>query len=92
MIPDGRTTISYQPNIRPAVTPHSKCWQQDWQWQHHRLGDVRRCPHGKVQVLTEIGPAARVAGPGTHWWRTLSPVFTPFLFRRARAALGIPDD
>lgn len=87
-MPGGRITITLQPNIRPKL-PHSECWRPAWPltaWQH-RLGDVRRCPHGKLQVLTEIGPAARVAGPGTHWWRTLSPVFTPVLYRRARAAL-----
>lgn len=89
-MPDGRTTISYMPNIRATEPAHSECWQQDWPrfpWQH-RLGDVRRCPHGKVQVLTEVGPSSRVAGPGTHWWRTLHPLLTPVLYRRARAALG----
>lgn len=88
-IPDGRVTIKPRPNIAPSQ-PHKECWRQSWPLSRHehRLGDVRRCPHGKVQVLTDVGPYARTAGPGTHWWRTLSPIFDPITYRRARRALG----
>jgi hypothetical protein len=79
-----------RPNIRPDVAPHSECWRQAWPLSRHQhlLGDVRRCHHGKVQVLTEVGPNASVAGPGTHWWRDLSPFWDRKDYRAAIAALG----
>lgn len=77
------------PNIRPAVQPHTECWRQAWPLSSHqqRLGNVRRCPHGKVQVLTET-TSRTMAGPGTHWWRDLSRFWNPRDYRRATAALG----
>jgi hypothetical protein len=51
-------------------------------------GDVKECPHGKLMVRTEAGPGSRIAGPGTDWWRTLSPIFNPIQYRRARKALA----
>jgi hypothetical protein len=51
-------------------------------------GDVKRCPHGKLMVRRQVGPNAPVAGPGTDWWQTLSPVFNPIDYRRARKALS----
>lgn len=60
-------------------------WTDGW-WG--RAGDVRRCVHGHLQVRTETHPDSRMQGPGTDWWRTLSPVFTPVLYRRAKKALG----
>lgn len=89
MLPDGKTTIAFRPNIRTAQS-HDDCWRQDWPLSAyaHRLGDVRRCVHRRVQVLTEVGPNARVAGPGTHWWRTLSPIWNPIDYRRATKALA----
>lgn len=77
------------PNIRPAKRPHSECWRQE----RHRFGkvfpgDVRYCEHGKPQVLTEVSPHARIQGPGTDWWRTLSPVWDPITYRRAKKALA----
>lgn len=81
------------PNITRAT--HADCtrleigtdgrWTDKW-WG--RPGDVRRCVHGKVQVRTETSIHSRVKGPGTDWWRTLSPVWDPFLYRRAVKALG----
>lgn len=76
------------PNIRPMVKPHSECAQIHYtetfsSWP----GDVRRCTHGQVQVRTQVGPNSRVAGPGTDWWRTLSPFWDWRLYRRAAAAL-----
>lgn len=45
-------------------------------------GDVRRCPHGRLMVAyTVLGLAA------CQWW-TLSPVWTPVLWWRARRALS----
>ena len=51
-------------------------------------GDVKRCPHGKLMVRTQTGPNSRMMGPGTDWWRTLSPVWNPIEYRRAKAALA----
>jgi hypothetical protein len=91
MQPDGRIkVIARRPNIR-SIDRHSECWKLDhsgvmsWWGQP---GDVRLCPHGKVQIRTEVGPNSRVAGPGTDWWRDLSPFWNPVLYRRARKALG----
>lgn len=86
--PDGSVKIAVQPNSRPAIKPHTECWRQEWHSPMGRLGDVRRCIHGEVQVLTQISEHARIQGPGTHWWRTLSRFWNPVLYRRARAALG----
>lgn len=86
MQPDGKVTIT-APSIRPAVPPHKECWRQEWHAPMGRLGDVRRCVHGHVQVLTRISERARVQGPGTHWWRTVSPTWNPILYRRAVRAL-----
>ena len=94
MIPDGRTTPRVQipstvhPNIRSKTPSHTECWRQEWHSPMGRLGDVRRCVHGRVQVLTRISENARVQGPGTHWWRTLSPFWNPITYQRARKALN----
>jgi hypothetical protein len=75
------------PNIHP-VTGHSDCWRlpagPGW-WG--RPGDLRRCEHGRLQIRTEVGPGSRSMGPGTDWWRDLSPIWTPILYRRAMKAL-----
>lgn len=44
-------------------------------------GDVRRCPHGRIQLAYDV------PGSVPAYWRDLSPVFTPLLYRRARRAL-----
>jgi hypothetical protein len=76
------------PNIRPAKAPHSECWRLDWADPlGTRIGDVRYCPHGRVQVRTKTSPQSRMQGPGTDWWRTLSPFWNPALHRRAKEAL-----
>lgn len=75
-------------NIRPD---HGlDCWRLGHLNWHGLPGDVRRCPHGRVQIRTET-PSARVAGPGTDWWRDLSPVWNFFTYRRAVAALNAGD-
>lgn len=91
MLPDGKVTIKAQPNLRPKNKPHSECWRLDHSEVFSWLGfpgDVRRCQHGRIQIRTEIGPNARVAGPGTDWWRTLSRLRNPILYRRAKRALA----
>lgn len=92
MLPDGKTMVMLrpQPSIRPTTQSHDECWRQDWPLSAyaHRLGDVRRCVHGRFQILTEVGPNARVAGPGSHWWRTLSRFWNLVDYRRARRALA----
>jgi len=76
------------PNIRPKVQPHGECWRQDFRAPHGIVGDVRYCPHGKVQIRTEVPPNARMRGPGTDWWRTLSPFWNRRQYRAATRALG----
>lgn len=79
-------------------TDHGDCARlemgADGQWEYTlkawwgQRGDVRRCVHGKVQVRTETSIHSRMQGPGTDWWRTLSPVWNPVLYPRAVKALG----
>lgn len=89
MLPDGKVTIQAQPNIRPKTQPHSECWRLDWKDPlGSRVGDVRLCPHGRVQVRTETSPRSRLQGPGMDWWRTLSPIWNPLTYRRAVRALA----
>lgn len=51
---------------------------RNWGWP----GDVRRCVHGKVMIGYEV------MGTVPAYWRDLSPVWNPILYRRARNALG----
>lgn len=74
------------PNIRPSTPPHSTCWSLDW-GERGQAGDVRRCPHGRIQVLIDPPPYASVQGPGARTWETLSPVFDYKRYRAAVAAL-----
>lgn len=76
------------PNIRPKVQPHTDCWRQDFRAPHGFVGDVRYCPHSKVQVRTKAPPNSRMAGPGTDWWRTLSPFWNRRQYKQATQALG----
>lgn len=75
-----------RPNIRPAVPPHSTCSDQEWPIQGI-AGDVRYCPHGDVQVLTEPHPQSIVQGPGARWWRDLHPFWNRKEYKAAKAAL-----
>jgi hypothetical protein len=78
-----------QPNIRPKQQPHSECWRLDWKDPlGTRVGDVRRCEHGHVQLRAQTSPRSRMQGPGMDYWRTLSPIWDPILYRRARRALN----
>lgn len=92
MLPEGKTTIKYDPAKRRPninrVEPHAWCQQlaHDETFSS-RVGDVRVCKHGKVQVRTEVHPNSKMMGPGTDWWRDLHPLLTPLLYRRAKAAL-----
>lgn len=70
--------------------PHSECSRIPYnEIFDSRVGDVRYCRHGEVQVRTRVGPNANVAGPGTDFWDTLSPVWNPILYRKARKTLDI---
>ncbi|MET4094582.1 hypothetical protein [Arthrobacter sp. UYCu712] len=78
------------PNIRAGrQQKHDECWRQDWPLSEHqhRLGDIRVCIHGRIQVLTETSVDAPVQGPGTHGWRTLSKFWNPIDYRRATEAI-----
>ena len=78
------------PNIR-SIDSHRECWRLDhsgtmtWWGQP---GDVKRCPHGKIMMRCEVGLHARVAGPGTDYWRELSPILDPIKYQLARKALA----
>lgn len=77
-----------RPNIRPKTQPHTDCWRQDPFKRPGFVGDVRHCPHGKVQVLTAVPHYDRTQGPGTHWWKTLRPFWNPREYKQATQALG----
>jgi hypothetical protein len=77
------------PNIR-SIDKHGECWRLDHvgtRWWGVP-GDVKRCPHGKLMIRRQVPPGSRIQGPGTDWWDTLSPIFNPFLYRRAKKALA----
>lgn len=86
---EGMTTK--QASIAPSVREHANCWRLDhsgpmtW-WG--TPGDVKRCPHGKIMIRCEVGPNSTMAGPGTDYWRTLSPIFDPIKYRKAKKALA----
>ena len=48
----------------------------------YRPGDVRRCVHDRIMLAVE-----EVGVGGAMGWRTLSPIWNPFLFLRARKVL-----
>jgi hypothetical protein len=50
-----------------------------------RLGDLRRCEHGRIQVVE--GGGGRIAGPGTWRWRDLPRLFNWRQYNRARDLL-----
>ena len=75
------------PNIR-TISRHQECWILEDPWLRvYRPGDVRHCPHGRIQELTQVPITARTQGPGTDYWRDLSPIWDPVRYRRARKAL-----
>jgi len=84
--PEGTVRVTYVPNIR-TISRHSECWKQEWPLTH-RPGDVRRCPHARIQELTQVPITARTQGPGTDYWRDLSPIWDPIKYQRARKALN----
>lgn len=68
-----------RPNIRSERRDHRRCsTPREWAFE----GDVRRCPHGVLQV------ARNVVGRGSAQWFDLSPVFNPIEYRRADRALS----
>lgn len=79
--------MSHRPNISRDKHTARSCVDQDWREQCGRPGDVRRCRHGRIQLLTPVPEHHPVQGPGTHWWRDLSKFWDPILYRRAAAAL-----
>lgn len=70
------------------VNPHRKCGKRETYGGTYvgKIGDVRRCEHGKVQMLIE--PERGMKGPGTWFWATLHPVWDFFLYRKVVKALG----
>lgn len=70
----------------PIQNHHRYCHQPDPD-RIYSVGDVRVCPHGKIQVGYEV--------PGTipPYFRDLNPVFNPILWRRAKRLIaeGLPE-
>jgi hypothetical protein len=81
-MPDAENGLG-RPNIRTSRGNHRRyCTQprlkiEEW----GQPGDVRRCEHGRIMLGFEV--------PGTipPYWRDLSPIWTPILYRRALNAL-----
>lgn len=79
--------MSERPNIRTVADEHRRC-----RYPGHgpvstwaRAGDVRRCPHGRIQLAYEV------PGSVPAYWRDLSPVWDLFTYRRARRALTVAE-
>lgn len=78
------------PNI--YTKPHSDCARRDTFGGTYvgKLGDVRRCDHGKVQIMVkpERGYGGGFVGPGSWFWATLHPVWDFRQYRKAVRALA----
>lgn len=84
--PEERRLETSAPNIMTSREEHRDCFRQS-RSEFGKLGDVRYCKHGKIQVLTEP-PRGGMLGPGTWFWYTLSPVWDLGKYRKAKRALG----
>lgn len=80
--------MSAEKDERPNITTRRGAHRQQcnysgygdvttWAW----AGQVRRCTHGRIQL------AFAVPGSIPAYWRDLSPIWTPVLYRRASKAL-----
>lgn len=56
----------------------------------YRDGDIRRCPHGKLQMATTVLQPPGHVPSRTLAWRDLSPVMSPLLFWSASRILRDP--
>ena len=68
-------SIELKPNHRDACTDRAWVWGS----QFGEVGDVRRCEHGKLQVIM-------TARHGGLFWYTLSRFYDPILYSRANKA------
>ena len=81
------------PNLndgRPA--PHRDCneYANGLRWnKNYWPGDLRRCPHGKIQIVVESN--GKMQGPGSWLWANLSRISHPFAWARAKKILDIYD-
>ena len=73
-------------SIAMASRPHKMCHERDWEWgrQVGEYHDVRRCVHGKLQIM-EMD--SRPGEDKLFWW-DLRPVWDMKKYRQARKALG----
>lgn len=86
--PPVQIPSTVRPNIRRRPRPHSECWHQSWpEDMHGRVGDVRYCPHGRVQVRRKVPEHFSTQGPGTDYWADLSRFLNRKEHRAAVAAL-----
>lgn len=83
-ITKSRPAVKIPPTARPS---HQQCSRPGWD-ERPRLGYVRRCPHGKLQILAEVGVDSPVQGPGTNYWRDLSRIWDRRTYKAAARALG----
>lgn len=70
--------------------PHEDCSRRETFGGTYvgNLGDVRRCEHGKVQILRKPDSYSGWAGPGTWFWGTLNPLWDFGTYRKAVKALA----
>lgn len=72
------------------LTPSQEHWRHcqaaDWDLIYH-VGDIRICPHGRIQVGYEV------MGCTAPYFRDLSRVYNPILWRRAKRLItqGLPE-
>lgn len=71
----------------PRMYGHEKCRFLDD--SSGSVGSVRVCPHGKIMYCFQQGGHVDNIWYGHmhSFWFQLHPVFTPFLYRRAKRAL-----
>ncbi len=82
--------------VKDRDQDHSRCYERDHYilngYCHpdmsHRLGDVRKCAHGKIQVLTQVDARNNLQGPGTHYWSDLSRFWNRKKYQQAEKILN----
>lgn len=85
-----RATIEIPTYANIYVKPHSDCARRETFGGAYvgTLGDVRRCEHGKVQIMVKPDRRGGMSGPGTWFWSTLHPLWDFGQYRKAVKALA----
>jgi hypothetical protein len=81
-----------RPSYANIGVPHSECTRRETFGGTYvgQIGDVRRCQHGKVQML--VKPVRDWYGPGAWFWVTLHPFFDFFKYQKAVQAMQTADN